>query len=153
MDIIKKIKEFVGIMENPLNIISDISRLKNKVKRNDEYIKEKQEISNQLNNELNGLEKKYYKETAKESYVSLADMIDILGEEVVEKVMNRIKHISRIKDDGNWVKAQVPCWMCEVGNHMNMCVNNEKCDRGLEKCIGTRMSVVQVKEDEQLKLL
>ena len=138
--------------DNPLDVISDINKIKNKIKRNDDYIKDKKEITDELSKELEQLNKQYYEKTANETYITLSDLISLLGEDVVEKVAKKLRHISDIKDDGKWVQSKIPCWVCELNNHNCICYDNKTCDRGLEKCVGTRISLIQVKQQDQGEL-
>ena len=141
------IKGLLG-MENPLDVIDEINKVKNKLKRNDEYVKDKQAISEELSMELEKLNEKYHKKIAPESYISLSDLIEIYGEETVQKVIKKLQHISKIKDDNKWIQSKIPCWICELNNHNNVCYDNKVCDRGLDKCIGIKILLIQIKEEE-----
>lgn len=132
---------------NPLDIIEDINKVKSRIKRNSQYIDDKKKIENELVDELNKLTEKYYLQTQKEVFISLEDLIVIFGEESVNKAIPKLKHISKIKDDCKWIQSKIPCWVCSVDSHMNVCHENEKCDRGI-KCIGTKVLLIQVKEEE-----
>src|SRR5271169_2577168 len=100
--------------KNPMDVIEEINKTKNKKKRWDDALDEKQKVSKQIEEELNKLNETYYKHTQQETYIKLADLIKHYGDEAVNKVMKDLVHISKIRDDNKWIQSRIPCWICSV---------------------------------------
>ena len=114
--------------------IDQILKLKNKLKRNEEYIDDKCKVSESIREEIRKIELKYKTDIEKELYVPVSVVNKIFGEEGLVKVKDKVVHATKIRNF-DWMKGKVEIWMCSQENHLNMCADCTVCDRKLDKCI------------------
>lgn len=136
-------------MNNNLNIISDIIKLKNKLKRNEDRIDDGVKISESIREKIRELDDKYIKQVAPEFYVSLDVIQKELGDDGVNKVKKVATHVAKLKDF-KWQESKFICHVCQLENHMNLCIDKTVCDRKLDKCIGNECTMIQVKDQGTL---
>lgn len=134
-------------MNKNINILSDIAKLSNKLKRNEDRIDESIKVSESIREQIRKNEMQYMNEIAPQLYVSLDVIQKQFGDDGVTKVKKDVHHVAKLKDF-KWQESRFECWVCQLENHMNMCIDNTQCDRKLDTCIGSQCTMIQVKDSQ-----
>lgn len=133
-------------MAKAKDLINDIAKLRNKLKRNDERINDSTELSKQLKQQIDKLNEEYNTKIAPDLYVSVECLKNKFGDKFSDAVLMEAVHVSKLKDF-KWEDSKFECFICQSENHMNLCADNSVCDRKLDACIGSKCTMVQVKHN------